>query len=539
MATPSVTKTLVIDNFKGSMTAYQDGDINSGFSYVVNTFGNNPFTKPGNLTWANASEQIDAAGSVITDLIMAAKERVESGVLYVYAIGHTGRLYKIQVNDPTTFNPDYDNPVLLATLTVDTPTFKRGASLTFFGATDKIYIGHDKGVNSINYDGTGEAAVGVSATWTQDVPRPLKQFLGNLYAGNGTNIAEIIQAGTVATYTRLSPAFPTGTQTRDLDLTPDGNYLQAVVTRLATPDLTSSAQDTTNTANSDSFIFKWNGTDTGYTAYDTFPSFSLTANILFQNYQYTFGYDMFGAAIYAPTEKRLGLQEVVAPLPNAVSSSGNLLMWMSPLAYDGFMEADVIMWGNLDFEVGPGYWDLFGQFATGDETDVIRVPMFMPVSNFGIGSSSNGYTDNVYGTSKFYFSTLETSATPTTKYKLYKLTLNTSPSVTVGTPLVGAIYQTQTQLFSKKATIKQVRIYGEPWIAGNSFSIDLIGSGGTTITNGSKTFTAGSTLTVGQDFAWWNPKIAPTYALGLLITNLGETNHTITKIEIDYALGGQ
>lgn len=540
---PPKVETLTIDNFKGSMTAYQDGDINSGFSFVVNTFGNDPFTKPGNLTWSNGSTQIDAAGSVITDLIMAAKERVESGILYVYAIGHLGRLYKIQVNDPTTFNPDYDNPVLLATLSVNSPTFTRGGSMSFFGATEKIYIGHDKGVTSINFDGTGEAFVGVLGSWTQTVPRPLKQFIGKLYAGNGTNLAEIDNTATVTTYAKLSPAFPNGTQARDLDVTPDGTYLQAVVTRLATPDLTSAAQDTTNTANSESFIFKWNGTDTGYTAFDTFPSFSLTANLAFQNYQYTFGYDMFGAAVYAPTEKRFTLQEVVSPLPNAVDSTGNLVMWMSPLAYGGFMEADILFHGTLDFEVGPGYWDLFGQFATGTETDVIRVPLMMPVSNFGVGSSSNGYTDQIYGKAKVYFSTLETSAS-TTKYKLYKWSLNTSPSFNSGTPLNGAIYQTQTQLFSKKITVKQVRVYGEPWAANASFSIDLIGSGGTAMTNGSKTFTAQNTdvnapMYIGSDYAWWDPVVAPTYALGLLITNLGTANHTINKIEIDYTVGGR
>lgn len=534
-----MTQTLVIDNFKGSMTSYADGNINSGFSYVVNTFGNNPFMKPGNLTWSNSSVQIDAAGAVITDLIMAGKERVEGGILYVYAIGHTGRLYKIQVNDPTTFNPDYDNPVLLATLTVDTPTFTRGGFLDFFGSTEKIYIGHDKGVNSINFDGTGEAAVGVSATWTQTVPRPLKQFLGNLYVGNGTNIAEIIQAGTVSTYTKLSPGFPTGTQVRDIDVTPDGTYLQAVVTRLALPNITVGTQDTTNTANSESYIFKWNGTDTGYTSYNTFQSFSLTANTMFQNYQYTFGYDQFGAAVYDPLNKLLTLQEVQSAMPNAISSTGNLMCFMSPLHYDGILESDIIFYGSLDFEVGTGYWDLFGQYATGTETDIVQTPYMMPVSNFGLGISSNGYTDNIYGTSKFYFSTLETSSTPTTKYKLYKWVLNTSPTVSSGTAFVGGYYQTQNQIFSKKVSIKEVRVYGEPWVANNAFTIELIGSGGVAMTNGTKTFTAGTNLTIGSDFAWWTPEIAPTFSLGVAITNQGTVNHTITKIEIDYNVGGK
>src|SRR3990167_1229665 len=200
-------KTLVVDNFKGTMTAFQDGDINSGLGYVVNVFGYNPFVKPGNLTWCRQSVQIDSAGSVITDLIMAGKERVESGIVYVYAIGHTGRLYKIQVNNPATFNPDYDNPVLLATITSGTPTFTRGGFIDFFGTTERIYIGHDKGVTELNFDGTGEAVVGVAGSWTATVPRPLKQFFGKLYAGNGKNLTEITDGGTVATYAKLSPSF--------------------------------------------------------------------------------------------------------------------------------------------------------------------------------------------------------------------------------------------------------------------------------------------------------------------------------------------
>ena len=528
-------RTLVVDNFKGSMTTFLEGDINSGFAYVVNVTGYNPFTKPGNLTWCNQAEQIDAAGSVITDLIMAGKERVEGGILYVYAIGHTGRLYKIQVNDPTTFNPDYDNPVLLTTLTSGTPTFTRGASLTFFGATERIYIGHDKGVTRIDFTGTNETAV--TGTWTQTVPRPIKQFIGKLYVGNGENIAEIDSTATVSTSTKLSPGFPVGTQVRDIDTTPDGNYLQIVSSQQALADITSITQDTTNTASTASFIFKWNGTDTGYTSFDIFPTYALTANHTFGPYQYTFGYDQFGASVYNPINKLLTGQEVVSPLPNAVTSTGNILMYLSPLHFEGFMETDLLVYGTLDFEVGPGYWDLLSHYPSGDETDIVQSPYFMPVSNFGLGLSFNGYTDNIYGTSKFYFSTLESSDVPTTGYKLFKWVLDTSPSVPSGGAPQEGFYQTQTQLFTKKVSPKEIRIYGDPWVVNNSFTIDLIGSSGTDATpipNGSKTFTAGSNLTVGDDFAWYTPGTAPTYAIGLGITNVGTTNNTINKIEIDY-----
>lgn len=538
MAT-EIVNTLVVNNFRGSMTSSPNGDINSGQTYITNTFANQPFAagRYGQLSWVEEGVQIDSAGSVITDLIMDGKERVESGILYVYAIGHTGRLYKIQVNDPTTFNPDYDNPVLLAALSVNSPTFTRGGFIQFYGATEKIYIGHDKGVTSINFDGTSEAFVGLLGSWTQNVPRPLRQFIGILYIGNGSNIAAIDTTATVTSYTRLSPGFPTNSQVRDMDVTSDGNYLQAVVSTLPMHDITAATQNTSSSASATSYIFKWNGTDPGYTAFDTFPTFSLTANLMFQNYQYTFGYDQFGMAVFNPTEKILTVTEETAPLPNAVSSTGNMVTWMAPLFYAGNTEMTYGVYGSMDFELS-GYWSTFGQVATGTETDIVQCPWQLPVSNFGVGASSNGYADNVFSNAKIYYSTLETSAAPTTKYKLYKW----NPGDVRGNAFAEAVYQTQTQLFSKKIQVKQVRIYTEPLVTNNSFSIGLIGPGGTLsgtpMTNGSSTFTVGTNVTAGQDYIWWNPAVAPTYALGLLITNLGNANWFCNKIEVDYTGGG-
>lgn len=533
--------TLIIDNFRGSYTTYLYGDINSGRSYEGTSSGANPFILPGQLTWGQTPIQIDSTGAVITDLIVDAKERVENGILYEYAIGHTGRVYKIQVNDPTTYNPDYDNPVLLTTLTVGTPTFTRGGFMDFFGATEKIYIGHDKGVTTVNFDGTGEAAL--SGTFTQTVPRPLKQFIGKLYVGNGSNLAEIDSTGTVTTSTKLSPGFPSGTQVRDIDLSPDGTYVEIVVSRLALFDITSSVQDTISTANSESYIFKWNGIDMGYTAFTTFPSFALAANILFQNYQYTFGSDQFGNAIFNPNEKIISTTESSMQMPNAIGSTGNLLLAMSSLHFNGVLEADLISYGSNDFEVGhpAGYWDIMFLNAKAPETDIVRVLSMTTVSNTGFGASSNGYPNNIFGTSKIYFSTLESSAAPTTAYRFYKWSINTSPvqSPAVTNAKIGAYYQTQTRMFSKKMNIGEVRIYGEPWSASNSFQIDLIGSANAPIVNGSYTFTAGTNLTIGADYAWYTPNNAPTYCVGVAITNLGSTNHVINKIEIDYDPAGK
>ena len=536
----TLVETLVIDNFHGSMTPYVDGELNSGLTNVVEVFGYDPFVKPGNLTWYESATQIDAAGNVITDLIVAGKTRVESGILYNYCIGHTGRLYKIQVNDPTTYNPNYDTPVLLATLSSNSPTFTMGGFIDFFGGTQKIYIGHDKGVTSINFDGTGEAFVGVLGSWTQNVPRPLSQFLGNLYVGNGANIAEIISGGTVSTYTKLTPAFPAATQVRDIDITPEGTYLHMVVTETALTSILATTPTISNLSAADSFVFKWNGTDVGYTSFVTYPGITLSANLLFGQNQYVFGYDVRGGGIYNPDRKLLTSSPNSAfgesPSPNAVFGATNMLYTANPLPYDGQLEMLLTMYGTpSEFEIKSGYWCPFGQPAQGTETDVLRIPYAQPVSNFAQGASSNGYTDNIYGVPKMYFSTLETSATPTTKYKLYKW--NLAPNG-LGDALVDAVYQTQNQPFSKKIQVSEVRVYGEPWVADNAFLVDLIGSGGTPISGASKTFIAGSNLTVGADFAKYTPQMSPTYTAGLRFTNLGTVNHTIMKAEIDYYLAG-
>jgi len=541
MAEVKTVKTLVIDNFHGSMTQYFIGDINSGKCYIQDIFGYDPFSKPGLLTWNEDAVQIDSGGSVITDLIMAGKPRNESGITYVYCIGHTGRLYKIQVNDPTTYNPNYDNPVLLATLSAQSPTFTRGASIDFFGSTERIYIGHDKGVTRIDFDGTSETFVGALGSWTQNVPRPLQQFLGNLCIGNGTNIALIDSTATVTSYTKLSPAFPIGSQVRDMKVTPDGNYLQVVVTRQALGDITTTTPNTVITTPTDSYVFKWNGTDVGYTSFLSYPNITLGALALLGEKQYLFGFDVYGGAVFENNRKiltslpRSGYCE--PPQPGAVMPiSNSMVTWFAPLRYIDHLEMIYLTYGTIaEAEVEPGYWANYDQIATGTETDTVRTPCQIMVSNFSNSPSGAGYTDDITGEAKIYFSTLETSPSPTTKYKFFKWNLVPTGD---GTPVNEALYQTQNQAFSKKIKVGQIRIYGEPWVAGNGFRVELVGSNQNTISGSAKTFTAGSTLTIGNDFAWYNPDIPPQSSLGLRIWSTGSTNHTIIRVEIDYTHGG-
>lgn len=534
--------TITVDNFTGSMVPTINGPMNSGKSYWLDVNGYDPFTKPQNLTWNEAPIQIDPAAAVITDLVVAGKQRLESGIVYVYAVGSLGRVYKIQANDPATYNPNYDNPVLLTTLTINSPTFTRGGFIDFFDSTGRIYIGHDMGVTRIDFNGGNETFMGSLGFWTQNVPRPFQQFIGKLYIGNGVNIAEIDSTSTVTTYTKLSPGFPTGTQVRDTRLTPDGNYLQTVVTRSTMADITVSTPDTSVLVPTDSYTFVWNGVDIGYTSSTFYPGIILTAAMMFGQYQYTFGYDALSSSIYNPVRKLLtAMPNVISdsPLPNAIVSLGNLVQWICTISAAGNQYVLFQAYGNLSDHDGPiGFWCPLFTPATAPETDVVKCPFLQLISNIAVGSSFSGYANNVVGTPKMYYSTVEASS-GTTKYKFYKW--STFPTG-LGNALVGnaqALFQTQNQLFPKKVSIKEVRIYGQPWVTNNAFQIDLIGSNDSPISGGTKLFTAGTNMSIGDDRVWYNPAMEPIYSLALRITNQGIANHVINKVEIDYLDAGE
>ena len=108
---------------------------------------------------------------------------------------------------------------------------------------------------------------------------------------------------------------------------------------------------------------------------------------------------------------------------------------------------------------------------------------------------------------------------------------------------MAGVYETQTQLFSKKSEIKEVRVYTEPLAGGNDFVVDLIGSGGSVMAGGSQRFqVATGSVATGTDMVHFNPAMAPTYALGVRITNssvTGVANWTANKVEVDYMEGGR
>ena len=80
-------------------------------------------------------------------------------------------------------------------------------------------------------------------------------------------------------------------------------------------------------------------------------------------------------------------------------------------------------------------------------------------------------------------------------------------------------------------------------VGGNDFVIDLIGSGGSVISGGSQRFqVATGSIVAGTDMVHFNPAMAPTYAVGVRITNssvTGVANWTGRKLEVDFDPAGK
>lgn len=534
-------KTLVINNWNGRGTRKRDGDINSGMSpvssYVDVPYGFDAQQLAGVLLFSQVATSIK--GSVITDCVMAGKVRVESGVTYLYCIGHLKRLYKIQVNNPSSSTPDYDNPVLVATL-ANSQTFQFGGSLDFYqgGGTEKIWIGHDTGMTKINFDGTGETNL-AGGSWIPNVPRLQVQFVGKIYITNGSNLAEIDSTEAVISYTKISPGFPVNSLARDIRLSADGRYLVVVVTRATIGNLLSTDFDANLISSTNSFLFYWNGTDLAASSSTTLPAFPMSSYFTFGNNEYLFGTQVGGAMLGGPTGNVVEILEFeTTPTPNAIAASGDYVGWWATRYVNGVSKAVLNLYGTIGPEVPVGIYKQLVLSSTLTGGDVIRCPFGTSVTSWQPTGATGGYSNTPFklmGTGKSYFSTIEYDGS-TTSYNFYAFhnVIDFQTSANTGN------YLTQTQIFKKKVKVTEVRVYMEPATvaAVTSFSTDLIGIAGTAITGGSYTFTSSNQISTTNDILKYNPSMAPTAALGFRINNLGVLTPFIHKVEIDYTSGG-
>ena len=536
-------QTLEIVNFGGRLTRAKNGTLDSGFAKFSTSFGYDPFTKPGQLTWLEAP--VDISGSTITDLIVAAKPRFEpaSSALFIYALGSGKRLYKIQPNSIS--NPNLDTPSLIGTLVNGSANF--GASMEFYGATEKIYIGLDDRVTSINFDGSGEATVGVAGDYVAGRYRPVIQFIGKVIFGNGNNIGAIDSTGTVISsivsgqYQQLSPSLPPETNVTDLDVSPDGNYLYITTSGTQNENIATISSDRQAAAAGIGNIFQWNGIDAGITAAKTIPSYAVTALQTYLDNNNFFSNDSFGASLSNGSAKIVSLPNNKSPFANATLVNGNFISWIAPeITPDGTgMVGSMYYYGQLDEQGQKGLYRMLRYSTTLSNGFVYQTPINLLTNNH-YSTVNNAITSVVtLGYGKHYFSVFDTNNS-TNKYTLQRFLVTPTGS---GTPQAG-VYETQNQLFSKRISLSSIRVYTEPTATGNGFQLDIIGSDGNVVTNGTfnYTYSAGTDVTLLQgalERINFNTNVKNLYSFGVRITNTGSTNMTINKIEVDWEQSGK
>ena len=550
-------QTLTITNFGGRLTRVVNGDLNSGFSKFDTSFGYDPFSKPGNLTWLEQPSSI--AG--ITGVLTGAATRFEGTTTLVYAVSDTGNAYRIQPNNIT--SPNLDSILGVGSVTANSNTYKYGASIEFFGNPERMYVGGDKGINSLPMTSVvtgafaGDAFLGTTGNYVANVARPLKPFAGELIFGNGPTIGAIGATNTVTSsvigvpvggsgsnqniYSEINPPLPAGTFVHDMDVSPEYNYLMMTTSNAASEDLTTISSDRPVAAATTGDVFKWNGTDVATTAGTAVPSQSLTAlQTYFQNAA-LFANDPFGLSVGDETQKSMMLPNNKSPVANATGVNGNFIFWAAPeVSADGTaMYGSMYYFGQLDRETPAGLFRVLRYTTPLSAGFVYQVPVNLLVNNKyrTVNNALTAITSLGWG--KHYLSTIDINPSTTT-YRWMRFLI--TPSGT-GTPQLG-VYETQSQLFSKRVHIDQIRVYTEPTVAGNGFQVDIIGVDGTVLTNGTfnYTFAAGSdeySMLGALQRINFNPTADAGYGFGIRVTNTGTTNMTIKKIEVDWSQEGK
>lgn len=536
-------KTITITEFGGPLTRRNDGDINSGLAKYSPSWGYDPYSKPGNLTWFEQPTSIlTIVGTAGPFAVMKSRASVTGtgNTNFVYALTPSV-LYEIRVN--ATGNAEFDSPSVVGALIGD-PNFARSAGMVFYGSPEKIIYSGDNAIGKINFNGSSPTSILSTSSLTSLIPHPLTTFIGKVYFGNGNNVGEIDSTELITTGTKLSPALPVGTYVRDLDITSDGNYLQTTSSRTAIGvGLSGASADINSGSAGISHKFLWNGIDEAATYSEDYGGLVLNSNTIFGNKNYTLGADFNGTAVFRDSEKILSLPATQVPNPNAVFSVGNMLGFATG-EYDNNdnrFKASIFNYGKPDEDIPQGLFRLLRYRPTVGE--VLVVPTCINTSNRISTPNVFGFSNDISVSSKLYFSTAESSVAGQSvsfpEYKIYKFSL--SPTNTGS--IVAGVYETQTQLFSKKVKVSEVRLYTEPLVSGNDFVVDLIGSGGSVMSGGSQRFIVGtSSVATGTDMVQFNPAMAPTYALGVRITNssvTGVVNWTATKLEADIAPGGK
>lgn len=491
-------------------------------------------------------------------MMLATKNRYE-GIPVVYGIGSTGNAYRIQTTSIT--NPNLDSVLGIGSVTAGSETYNYGASIEFYGTPERMYVGGDKQVNAlpissvITGEFAGDVVVGSPANYATSVTRPLATFAGQLIFGNGPTIGAIGATNTVVSsvigmsigstgttkniYSQINPPLPPELTVKDLDVSPNFDYLFMTSAELQSEDLLTISADRQTASSSNSNVSKWNGSDVAITAGTSIPGLSVGALQTYLQNNLLFSNDPFGMALSTDQQKKLTLQNNKVPFRNATGVNGNFVFWTCPEIVGGSsIMGSMYYFGSLDQENPSGLYRLMRYSTALANGYVYQIPLNTLVNN-KYETVNNAITSVAsFGYGKHYFSTMEINNS-TTQYKLNRFLITSDGSA----PQSG-VYETQTQLFSKRINPTEVRVYTEPTKAGNGFKLEMIGADGTVTPNGMFTYNfgdiidpqSGSTTLERINFS---PSTKTQYSLGIRLTNTGTTNMTIKKVEIDYEEQGR
>ena len=549
------TKTIEITNFGGRLTRINNGDLNSGFAKFSNSWGYDPFSKPMNLTWFEEPTEITGP---INALPLDAKATAKSGVTNaeVFLIAQNGNLYTIQSSSTT--NANVDSVIGIASVKAGGATYNFGASMDFYaavgsvgGSSEQIYIGHDVAVNRVNFDGTADAPVGSQGFYAPNVFRPLRQFIGKLFFGNKNTLGSIDSTGTVTSpvssvagsslYSDINPVLPVEMNIQDLDLTPDGNYLLLTAAEQNNYNVTAIPNNYYNLA-IDSALYKWNALNPGITALTSLPGYFVTALQTYLGSNIFFSNNAFGGSVADETQKILTLPNNQPPAPNATCVNGNFLTWACVESEPGSNRNRVTLYyfGSLDQENPAGLYRLMRYSGGSLNGYVFQAQMNLMVANNYTNVNPSYSSIFSYGYGKHYIGAGAITTGGSQTRALLRFNVNSTGS---GTPQSGA-YETQNQLFSKRISIAQIRVYCDPTVTGNGFQLDVIEADNTLTPNGTfnYSFVAGSDETKMQgslERINFNPNMKTLFSVGLRIANTGSTNMVIKKIEVDYTEEGR
>jgi hypothetical protein len=565
------TQTIVINNFGGRLTRILNGDLNSGFAKFDTSWGYDPFTQPMNLRWMEQPGDVAGIDEVVVGGINRARIiNSNDGTSNTYVVGirtaNTGKLYKIAVGN---IGATTNVTSVIGQQSVH-GSYDWMGDLAFFGVNEQLYFagsgaigvaGSVIGNNNIQLNGFS-SVISTSAELAGDF-HPLEEFAGKLIFGNGPSIGAIDATGTIISsiftisnqfgnqYSQLNPPLPSDQYVHDLDVSQDNTYLLVSASTVYNERVGALGLDLVNTAPGKGKIYGWNGVDQGVTTALTIPSGTATALQTYLQQNILFFNDVFGSSLGDETKKIVTLTNNKSPLSNSTDVNGNFVTWACPetlVDENGFRYDRVVSlyyFGSLDEQNPVGLYRLLRNESTLTNGLIYQVPYHAVVSN-GYSSLNPTGTSVIAGNiGKHFLSTYSVSSVVQSAS-----TVGAGDFLTFDVPGSGlrnpqfGVYETQTQLFGKKIEVRQIRVYTEPTVANNGFQIDLIGSDGLPMDNGTfnYSFVAGSDITKLQGSLTrinFNPTADASYALGVRISNTGTTNMVIQKIEIDWETQGR